>query len=334
MSNDLPSLAGTKLDKNLTNSTPAEDRKNGVDFPILDTLAQLRKNSIVKLRKRAKSKFITMGYLMALIDLESSLKKSYWNTYHCVENLILDPEKGKITGKYCNNRWCLVCNRIRTGKLMNAYLKEISSFKEKYLVTLTIPNIPDAELKNAVKEMKKTFRKILDKARKRKLILNGIRKTECTYNFKENNFHPHFHLIVDGKEQAKFIIDEWLIRYPESNRKAQDFRPANENGIKELFKYFTKVVSKQKDQGKDFYPVFIEPLDKMNLAFYGMRIFQTFGNVKSQSEEVEEIISENLDSVFDGNIWEWVQDQSDWVSEYGELLTDNDYHEKITVKTQ
>ncbi len=308
--------------------------KNDVPNPLLDKLAQLRKNKVEKFKKRAKSKYITMGFLSDLIALKSSLEKSYKNTWFCVKELIYDHEKSKITGKYCNNRWCLVCNRIRTGKLINGYFAEISGFKQKFMVTLTIPNVSEIGLKPSIKEMNRTFRKILDIARKRGLKINGIRKTECTYNFKTETFHPHYHLIVDGKLQSEFIIHEWLKRYPNANRKAQDLRVADDNSIKELFKYFTKIVTRSKEQTKNEYPIFIKPLDAINRAFYGMRVFQPFGEVKKQNEDIEDIQSENLEFAFDGNIWEWVQTESDWVSEYGELLTENDYNKKITVKTK
>ena len=43
-------------------------------------------------------------------------------------------------------------------------------------------------LKDIRKNLKKTYGK----------TLKGLRKYECTYNKKSNEFHPHFHLIVDG----------------------------------------------------------------------------------------------------------------------------------------
>ena len=35
------------------------------------------------LKKRAKAKYLTNQYLYELINENSALKKSYWNTYHC-----------------------------------------------------------------------------------------------------------------------------------------------------------------------------------------------------------------------------------------------------------
>ena len=70
------------------------------------------------LLKRARRKYLTTGYVGALVDAsglnDTHLQKSYWNTYHCARTLTLQSD-GNITGRYCKNRWCLVCNSIRTA---------------------------------------------------------------------------------------------------------------------------------------------------------------------------------------------------------------------------
>jgi len=312
-----------------------QQEKNNSSNTILDKLAQLRKNQVEKLKKRAKSKFITIGFIYDLIKLEpvSPLKKSYINTLYCADQLLYDRDKNKITGKYCNNRWCLVCNRIRTAKLMNGYFNEVSKIEDKHFLTLTIPNVPGDKLELAIEDMQKNFRRILDLARKKSFETNGIRKLECTYSFVRDDYHPHYH-IVGNKLGLEFILSYWLIKYPEANERAQNLKPADENSLKELFKYFTKVVTRQKGQTKNDYQVFIRPLDIINQAFYRKRVFQGFGNIHKQSEDIDELQAESLDTIFEGSLWEWEQDQSDWVSEYGEYLTGNDYHEKIKIITK
>ena len=323
----------------------------------LDTLAVSRKleknkdtiSDIEIFKKRAKSKYITNGFILDLVDLNSPLKDSYWNTFHCVENLLYSHDEKKLTGKYCKNRWCLVCNRIRTGKLMNTYLAEFSKYDDLYFVTLTIRNVSEKRLPSALKHMQATWNKIRVDFKDKKIQFDGIRKNECTYSFKENTYHPHYHTVIQGKKQAGLLISKWLDIYnlgpamyvnslPEdlpfyAFNVSQDLRKCDDNTLKELFKYFTKIVKRDKSSSKDEYPIFIKPLDKMNQAYYGLKVFNPFGkfrNIKFD-ENIEDIQSERLEAQFDGNIWEWVHDQSDWVSEYGELLTSNNYHEKIKV---
>ena len=188
--------------------------------PLLDTLAQLSTKSLEPnnsngfslkkitkktLQKRAKSKAFTLSYLFDLIDLKSPLLKSYWQTYHCT-NAILQEGK-KLKSKYCNQRWCLTCNRIRTAKIINGYKSEIDKFNSPHFVTLTIPNVKAKDLKKSIEEMNKTISKINNNLKRRHSTkIKALRKYECTYNSKRNDYHPHFHLIVDGKEESEKLV--------------------------------------------------------------------------------------------------------------------------------
>jgi plasmid rolling circle replication initiator protein Rep len=333
---------GTKLSKKCENFTQKCENftlNNKSEVLILDKLAVSSKINQKKsdvFKKRAKAKYITNGFIIDLANLKSPLEKSYWNTFHCVENLLYNNEDKKIISKYCKNRWCLVCNRIRTGKLMNLYFNEFSKYNDLYFVTLTIKNIPENMLPGALRDMQKSWNTVRFKFKYKKLNFDGIRKNECTYNLKENTYHPHFHVVIQGESQAKTLLSLWLNLYKnDAVLKAQDIRKCDSDTLKELFKYFTKIVKRDKSTPKNEYPIFIHPLDIMNQAYYKAKVFNPFGkfrNLKIEDiEDIEELKADELNEMYEGNIWEWVQDQSDWVSEYGELLTNNDYHSKLKV---
>ena len=80
------------------------------------------KTTLETYKRRAVAKFNTNALVFEMVKLDSPLTKSYWNSFHC-SNIILQDGK-TLTAKYCNNRWCTVCNRIRTGKLIKGYLPE------------------------------------------------------------------------------------------------------------------------------------------------------------------------------------------------------------------
>jgi hypothetical protein len=287
-------------------------QKNVLNTPPLDTLAQLTYNSTTKnLTKRARSKYLSNSLALKLTSTNGKLKKSYWNTYHCCENLTQIDQK--LTGKYCNNRWCLTCNRIRTAKLINGYKKTLSNLKNKRFVTLTVPNCSAADLPKTLDLMNKTLREISKKLTQKREPLIGIRKTEVTYNAMKDNFHPHFHFIISGKKVADNVIDEWLKRLPLTNLKAQDNRPANEDSYLELFKYFTKLISNKK-----FHP---EALNTIFEAMYGKRTFQPMGIKKHVSEDVDEIQSIIYEDLIPAEKnWTWTE--CDWIDqETGEMLT-------------
>lgn len=287
--------------------------------PYLDTLAQLRKPLIDVpsrggknvLKKRCRAKYISNKIALSLADLESDLQKSYYNTYHCVDTLVQSGKK--VTSKYCNNRWCLVCNRIRIAKLINGYKNVLAELPEKRFVTLTVPNVPAEMLRETLLDMGKRFKNVTETFRKRKTPIIGIRKIEVTYNVIRNDFHPHYHLIVSGEQVAKNVIVEWLKRFPEATFDAQDERPADDNSVMELFKYFTKMVTNKN--------VFVKALDTIFRSMYKMRTFQPMGIRKNVSEDIEELRAEIYADLEEREqIWTWYE--NDWVDcETGETLT-------------
>ena len=293
----------------------------------LDTLAQLRKKNAERpefpekliLSKRARAKYTQNNLILKLADLKTDLSDSYRNTYYCSEQL---EQVGTILkGRYCSNRWCLICNRIRSGNLINGYLAPLKSLKDKYFVTLTVPNVPADRLPDEINRLQVNFKLIQETARKAKKKLVGLKKLECTYSFRRNDFHPHFHAIISGAYEAQYLYDNWLERFPESKDVGQDIQPADDNTCKEMFKYFTKLFSKNK---RIFSP---EALDIIFRSIRGRRIFQPIGGLrknKAVAENIEAVRAEIYSFLDDatGDFWQWDYNNHDWINLYtGELLT-------------
>ena len=318
----------------------------------LDTLAQLRKTEDFNLPyplvskgytanqetlgKRSSSKCLSDTFTFKLIALDGKKTKSYWQSYWCTRIVI---QKGsKLETRYCNQRWCLVCNRIRAAKLMGGYCSAIDQMVDPQFVTLTRPNVKAKRLRLTIEDMQVKFVRCKDvvnyQCKEIGLKLVGIRKVECTYNAERNDYHPHLHCIVDGKEQADLLIGQWLKQHPKAKPHAQDVRPCDDPI--ELFKYFTKMVSKD----GHFYA---KQMDIVFGAMYRKRVFQPFGGIKKQSEDVEVKEQTECD-------WKLPQETkwtyqtagkfSDWYNEYGEPLTNIeipqktlDYIERVTNPT-
>jgi DNA-damage-inducible protein D len=293
----------------------------------LDTLAQLGTNlntepkDIGFLAKRARAKTFTAPLSVKHASLNSDLKKSYWNSYYCNESLT--QEGSKITGKYCNNRWCSVCNRIRTAKLIQGYNVPLSELEDKQFVTLTLPNCTGEKLRETIDFMLKSCKEVQEVFKKRHLRgkqdwqLVGIRKLECTFNHRTSTYHPHFHLLIEGDVAANELVNEWLKRVPTASRQAQDVRKADVGAETELFKYFSKIVTKT-EKG---FTTFVEPLDVIFTAMRGLRVFQPIGLKKDVSEDIEDIITEEISGIEEKFIdWKWFR--NDWVDKStGEALT-------------
>jgi len=268
-------------------------------------------------KKRSRAKYGQEKYIKALISLDSELKEGYTNTLYC--SSVIQQQGKKFTSSYCGYRWCKICNRIRTGKLINGYQAEIDKMQDKQFVTLTRRNVSAEDLRATIIKMTKTIRLIADLRRKQKLHpIKAIRKIEVTYNPDKNNYHPHLHFIVEGKQEAEYILDAWLKRHPlEANLQAQDIRPA-ENPI-ELFKYFTKLTAKT-SQGESAY--YVEALDKIFIAMKDLRVFQPSGGIKKVSEIVENQETQILEEAQESTSI-WLHIDKDWFNmETGEALSD------------
>lgn len=271
------------------------------------------------LLKRARQKYISYGLTSKLYfdNPSSPLNQPYFGSMLCCD--VIRQQGIKLESSYCNQRWCLVCNRIRTARLISGYLSQIQTFKDPYFVTLTKETVHADDLAASMKLMGVAWRKITDWARKTRIDFKGVRKAECTIR-PDDKYHYHFHLVVEGKENAEWLIARWLkLMKGQADRGAQDMRVANDNSLKELFKYFTKLTTKGLNGKRVMFDT--RRMDVIFQAMRGRRVFQPFGGLRIVMEEIEEIIGEeyeHLDGEF--HLWQWYKE--DWINELGECLTD------------
>lgn len=269
------------------------------------------------LLRRARAKFLSKALAKELLKAnpKSKLFKSYRGTLSC--SSVLQQNGKKLTTVYCKNRWCAVCNRIRTAKLINGYSKQLEAFEEPYFVTLTKKTVKEAYLDDSIALMGKVWRSImLTWENKKKRKIKGIRKSECTIR-PNGYYHYHFHIILDGKSNAEWLVKEWLRLCPDSDPLAQDLRPADNGSFKELFKYFTKLTV------KDGSNVVLFPYLRMDVIFtamYQKMVFQSFGGLKMLSEDIEDINAQEYAFLEEcEKVWKWYE--SDWIDQWGECLT-------------
>jgi hypothetical protein len=275
------------------------------------------------LNKRAKSKYLNSQLSRKLADLNSPLKEHYWDTYYC-SHLIEVSEKG-IISKFCKKRWCIICNRIRTADLLQKYLPTLESWKEKTFLTLTIPNCTACDLVPTINLMLKNFSKIKDLCRKEDKNLIGIRKLEITYNRHRDDYHPHYHLIIENSKNCEKIIKNWLRHFPEAVSHAQDFRPADQNSCFELFKYFTKLTS---NSSKDAV-ITVKALDHIFQSLLGVRTFQPFGFIAHKAIKPSENLENEIEIFAGAEFYKYQKDLANWLNEStGEILSEYQPSEK------
>lgn len=300
----------------------------------LDTLAQLASESKEGLevkdlkrvfRKRAWAKSFSNMLAFTLVSQvpDSPLVKQYRNTLYC--SSLLTQEENKITSKYCGQRWCAVCNGNKTGKNINRFKPAFEKLKEPMFLTLTAPTVEADKLTEEITTRLAQFSRVV-KTLKQYLRRQGkpdqvqiIRKLEVTYS--KGKYHPHFHCIVEGKENAKSILQYWMQTRSDADQEAQDLKSANIGSLNELFKYTTKLVFGQKGE-KKLYPA--QVLDTIFLALSTRRTFQTYGNLEQAIEEIEEYQTQGFNIPPETQTFVWVNDYKNWLNnDTGELIVDS-----------
>lgn len=299
--------------------------------PVLDTTAQLRQNAQTTLRKRARAKSLTEALTDGLVGLGEStpLRFAYRRTLNCAG--VLYQSGAVVSAKYCNARWCVVCNRIRTAKLMVRYLPDVRGWKEPMLVTLTRPNVGAAQLHGEVRSVVATLRQVGQNVRRGDgVAFRAVRKLEVTYNYRRNDFHPHHHLLVDSRAAADALVKRWLEANPDANPNAQDVRPCT--SPIELFKYVTKLVVKGLDSERTAPPPWA--LDNIFKALKGLRTVQPMGFKCAGAAAADDVVDGDGELVLDASTpaplertepatWQWVSALYDWIDmSTGEVLAD------------
>jgi len=278
----------------------------------------------------------------------SKVFRQYQAAYYCSDNQYL--VDGKLrSSSLCKTRMCHKCACIRTANLINGYsaeLEPIMKKKDLYFLTLTIPTVHWTQVKEQFKLLYSSFdriRKDLNKKVQRGKMkkFRGIRKLEFTHGQISGHVHLHFHLLVEGKQNAEFLVKKWLIEHSSAKEWCQDIRLADKNSLKEMFKYLSKPTFKIKDKKNNIERTVYLPNEEQVQVFNacyeavkGRRLVQPFGGLKKVSEEIEDEEEEKEDEGFEnlvaqelgnfeGRIWKWNKNCQSYISEYGELLATN-----------
>jgi hypothetical protein len=296
------------------------------------------KDNRLSLKKQQWTKYLSFSLAVGLYENNptSKILKSYQNTMHC--NHVKQYDGESMKSSYCKNRWCPTCSRIRTAINILRYGEQISQFGHPQFVTLTRPTVSINELHDQITKMEASWRAIYNYSKdKRKqpyldgVRLSGVRKMECTLR-PDGQYHYHFHLIVEGMNNAYWLKSEWLKRNPDSNSKAQDIRTADIRSLLEVFKYQTKTFTK----------IGTEPeytrLNDLFEIMKGKRTLAVFGGI-SVPEDIEiedfELAAQNKEllRIRLGNLastWVWNNDLSDWVeTDTGELLIGENIPDRV-----
>ena len=296
----------------------------------------LTKNGIDRLLKRASKKYLGSALAVGLANVGDDLKIAYWRSWRCASVYQRNGE-GRFITWYCGARWCLLCSAIRTAKAIRRYLPVIETWKDPQFVTLTKITVPGDELEKALDDMSQAMKMIFRRLKRHGYVIKLIKKIECTKSSYLDRFHPHYHLIVEGKEEAEclrlFWFEYWNRKGVPIDWKAQDIRPADKGALKELFKYFTKILTSKKDSDRAGGRRVAELVD-LDIIFSAMKRRQVWRAVGFTPVGVDEdesiqaglrsdnVINKIMAGAGDTETVVWSQVATDWISlETGECVS-------------
>lgn len=287
------------------------------------------------LQKRARRK--AYGHLLALNLRRVAKAPEMARAYHRTATkcgAVLDQDGGTVRQYWCGARWCPCCNAIRTARAWQAYGPELDGWDpaQRWMVTLTVPNVTGDALRETVREMHHAFSVITRAVKRAHGDVRMIRTTECTYSEKRGDYHPHCHLVVHGEAVARDVVARWLARWPTASPQAQDVRQADRGATAELFKYATKLASDKRDDDGTRRVVPAWALDTMFAALRGLRLWQAVGiraangdataqddTAPVRADQGTPAVSRPAESIR----WTWCQPLTDWIDDTtGECLTD------------
>lgn len=187
--------------------------------------------------------------------------------------LFVDPALGKVKPwiSRCHHRMCPYCARTRSRRVAEQLLEILHRLEHPRVMILTVKSV-DRPLGDQLRMLRRCFAALRRRKYWKDLVTGGAYTLEITLNKKTGLWHPHVHIIYDGKYFPQPILRKmwhdvtgsaavvWL-------EKLRDFKGA----ARELTKYIGAP-----QRVADFTPVQIRNYAD---AVTGSRMLQTFGNV-------------------------------------------------------
>lgn len=111
---------------------------------------------------------------------------------------VADPSRLKIVSNHCGDRLCMVCSRIRAMAVQDA-LRALCATKTRLrFITLTLADTSDG-LAPSLDRLYRHFRSLRATDWWSSHVEGGVAFLEVKYSNRARRWHPHFHLIVEGK---------------------------------------------------------------------------------------------------------------------------------------
>ncbi|GAF79661.1 unnamed protein product, partial [marine sediment metagenome] len=108
-----------------------------------------------------------------------------------------DPSVFRIAGSSCHDRFCLPCANERAHAIalnVSDHLRE----RQCRFLTLTLRSA-DEPLAELLDKLYRSFQALRRRAVWRKRVTGGVAFLEVKYNAAKDRWHPHFHMLLEGR---------------------------------------------------------------------------------------------------------------------------------------
>lgn len=221
----------------------------------------------------------------------------------CGKFLGTNAEKEIMTGNFCKNRFCPVCNRRYASQKWHKVKSIAEQLKIIFnpcfaLLTLTVENVTGEELKAEITHLMKSIDRLHKTSLWKNNVIGFFRSLEVTYNQEKKTYHPHYHYILclDGNYKENMIPTwKWRQTWERSARlnyasqiNIQIIEDDNalSGGIAEVAKYAVKISSVIEKDGNA-----IKPLEQ---ALKGRRLISYGGAIKEIAKQYDRKAKQEL----------------------------------------
>lgn len=130
-----------------------------------------------------------------------------WLMYHP------STQEARISRNHCWDSLCPRCSRIRSARLtdrLQPVLQNGATVPRLRHITLTLRSTDDP-IRDQVTRLRASFRRLRQQAFWKARIKGGFAAVEVTFNAGTRQWHPHLHVIAEGKYLAHSQLrDAWL----------------------------------------------------------------------------------------------------------------------------
>lgn len=179
------------------------------------------------------------------------------------------PDLIRIHSKTCRSRWCEACS-LERRVVVSRNVREQCIGKQVRFCTLTLRSRP-GPLAEQVQRLYRCFKNWRNRKKIKQKVFGGIAFLEVTRSDKTGLWHPHLHVLFEGRYLPHTLAsEEWLLVTKDSYVVHITRVPNHEDAARYVTKYASKGLCSS---------IWRQPalLDECIVALRGTRTFTTFG---------------------------------------------------------